>query len=245
MKSIVLKHKVLFIVLAAILLVAAGIAAGMGIMANTSLSKGANYISAEQAKTIALENVGVSSAKATFTKAKLDKDDNHSIYEIEFFSGVNEYELEIDARTGAVLEKKSEALNPQQAPGSAQSGAAGQPSSSASGQNSTAKAGSSGYIGIDRAKSIALKHAGISAANAVFTKAKLDTDDGIRTYEIEFVSGDREYEYEINASTGELLDVSNEYSDDYYYQHHTEDHGHRGAGAGVRAGNCPYPGCAL
>ncbi|MCI8648305.1 MAG: peptidase [Firmicutes bacterium] len=244
MKAMILKHKALFIVLGAIVLVAVGIAAGMGIMANTSLSKGANYISAEQAKTIALESVGVSPAKATFTKAKLDKDGNHSVYEIEFFSGVNEYELEIDARSGTVLEKKSEALNPQQMPDSAQGGAVDPSSAAASGSNSStgSNGGTSDYIGIERAKSIALKHAGISAAKATFTKAKLDTDDGVRTYEIEFLSGDREYEYEINAFTGELLDVSSEYNDDYY-QHHQENHGHHGTVMG--AGNCPYPGCDL
>ena len=55
------------------------------------------------------------------------------------------------------------------------------------------------------AKTIALNHAGVSASNAVFLHAKLDYDDGRRTYEVEFYSGSKEYDYEIDAATGEIL----------------------------------------
>ena len=60
-------------------------------------------------------------------------------------------------------------------------------------------------IGAGKAKTIALNHAGVSASNAVFLHAKLDYDDGRRTYEVEFYSGSKEYDYEIDAATGELL----------------------------------------
>ena len=59
------------------------------------------------------------------------------------------------------------------------------------------------------AKSAALKHAGLSASNVTFTKAKLD--DG--KYEIEFVSGSAEYEYEIDAATGSVLEYDVERSE--------------------------------
>lgn len=242
MKETLSKHKTPVIILAAILLIGIGIAVGMGIMAQTSAAKGSSYIGAERAKTVALESVGVSPSKATFTKAELDRENGTPIYEIEFFSGVNEYEFEIDARTGTVLEKKSEALSQeQQISASSQSGTSTLPK--ASSQSGGTQGSSSNFIGIDRAKAIALKHAGISSSDAVFTKAKLDTDDGIRTYEIEFVSGDREYEYEINAYTGELLDISSEYRDDYY-QHHEEGYRHHNPGAGMH-GCRQYRACDL
>lgn len=230
MKEVLSKHKTPVIILAAVLLVGIGIAAGMGIMSNMSLSKGGSYIGTEEARTICLQSVGVSPSKATFTKCELDGEDGRAIYEIEFFSGVNQYEFEVDARKGTILEKKSEALSGiQPSDGSAREA---QAPSASSGQQADAGGASSSYIGTDRAKAIALEHAGISSSDAVFTKAKLDTDDGIRTYEIEFVSGDREYEYEINASTGELLDFSSEYRDDYYRHHQEdhEDHDHHGTG---------------
>lgn len=57
----------------------------------------------------------------------------------------------------------------------------------------------------DRAKEIALSHAGLAEANVTFVTAKLDTEDGKQEYEIEFYSGNTEYDYDIDASTGEIL----------------------------------------
>ena len=38
-----------------------------------------------------------------------------------------------------------------------------------------------------------------------FFKAKLDRDDGRRVYDVEFYSGSREYDYEIDAATGDIV----------------------------------------
>lgn len=46
---------------------------------------------------------------------------------------------------------------------------------------------------------MALAHAGVKTADATFTKTKLDEGK----YEIEFVSGNIEYEYDIDAQTAE------------------------------------------
>lgn len=66
-------------------------------------------------------------------------------------------------------------------------------------------------ISADRAKQIALSHAGVSGAS--FTKVKLDTDDGVRVYEIEFKVGSVEYEYDIDASSGAIISSSSEIDD--------------------------------
>ncbi|WP_314874899.1 PepSY domain-containing protein [Stomatobaculum longum] len=65
-----------------------------------------------------------------------------------------------------------------------------------------------GFIGVDRAKSIALGHAGVSASSVAFSKAKLDDDDGRGVYEIEFYVGNTEYDYEIDAHSGAILEAS-------------------------------------
>ena len=44
-------------------------------------------------------------------------------------------------------------------------------------------------------------------------KAERDRDNGVTVYEVEFKAGGYEYEYEINASTGEILGHSREYDD--------------------------------
>ena len=56
-------------------------------------------------------------------------------------------------------------------------------------------AANSSYIGLEKAKSIALKDAGVSGVT--FVKAKLDSDDGVRVYDIEFYKDNVEYDYEI------------------------------------------------
>ena len=63
---------------------------------------------------------------------------------------------------------------------------------------------SGSYIGVDKAKEIALADAGVNAADAVFLKARLDRDDGLVEYEVEFYSGSKEYDYYIDALTGTI-----------------------------------------
>ena len=71
----------------------------------------------------------------------------------------------------------------------------------------------SNYITADRAKEIALEHAGISASNAVFVKAGLDWDDGRVTYEVEFYANNTEYDYEIDPASGKVLSYDREWDD--------------------------------
>ncbi len=66
---------------------------------------------------------------------------------------------------------------------------------------------------MDKAKTIAFNHAGVNAKNVYVKKAKLDYDDGRVKYEIEFYAGVREYEYEIDATSGAILEYDIEYRD--------------------------------
>jgi len=61
------------------------------------------------------------------------------------------------------------------------------------------------YISVDKAKTIALKQAGLTPSMATFGKAVLKKDDGKVIYEIEFFTSSNEYEYEIDAYTGAIL----------------------------------------
>ena len=64
-------------------------------------SASGNYISADRAKQIALNDAGVKEANAVFLRANLDWDDGRMKYEVEFYSGTNEYDYDIDAVTGS------------------------------------------------------------------------------------------------------------------------------------------------
>ena len=65
-------------------------------------------------------------------------------------------------------------------------------------------------ISLQKAKEIALVHAGLSADQVSFYKAELDRDDGRYVYEIEFIYDNFDYEYEIDAVSGKITDSEKE-----------------------------------
>lgn len=67
------------------------------------------------------------------------------------------------------------------------------------------------YIGKDKALEIALSDAGVSSVT--WSEVEMDYDDGFMTYEVEFTYNNREYDYEINAITGDVLESNREYDD--------------------------------
>ena len=54
----------------------------------------------------------------------------------------------------------------------------------------------------------------MSADLAVVREAKLDTEDGVLVYEIEFEAGGYEYEYDIDAASGAVVKFEKERDDD-------------------------------
>ena len=65
-------------------------------------------------------------------------------------------------------------------------------------------------IGEAKAKEIALQDAGVSESDISRFQSSKDRDDGKTLYEIQFASDNTEYEYEINAKDGEILNYSTE-----------------------------------
>lgn len=69
-------------------------------------------------------------------------------------------------------------------------------------------------IGMDAAKNIALAKAGLTEQDGSWKKEKRDREDGMIVYELEFVSGNKEYEFEINAHNGIILEYQQDTIDD-------------------------------
>ena len=61
-------------------------------------------LTVEQAKQVALDYAGVKAADATFTKAHRDYDNGREVYEIEFYVGTTEYDMDVDVLTGKVTD---------------------------------------------------------------------------------------------------------------------------------------------
>ncbi len=156
---------------------------------STQQSARTDGITLEKAKEIALRAAGVSSADAQFTKGKLETDDGRMFYEVDFYAGGYEYDYKI-AMDGRVLEAEKEKR-----------------------QEYNSTTASDNLIGVDKAKQIALSHSGAPADGVYFEKAKLEMDDGRTYYEIEFRYGVEEYEYDIDAVTGEILSFDRDTDD--------------------------------
>ena len=154
----------------------------------------APYVGEEKAKSIALKHAGVSTSQVTFIKAHLDREDGRMVYDIEFYSGNTEYDYEIDAVNGSIQSYDRDIENY----------TVPQPTTVPKPTTQPATTTAPQYIGEEKAKSIALKHAGVSASQVTFIKAHLDREDGHTVYDIEFYSGNTEYDYEIDAVNGDI-----------------------------------------
>ena len=181
-------------------------------------ASGSGDIGSDAALQAALAHAGVAQADATGVRVEREYDDGLLVYDVDFYAGSVEYDYEIAGADGTVLHSSEERY------GSAGGNSAGPTTGgtttggnttggNASGGNTTGGNASGGDIGADRAQSIALGHAGLAAGDVYGLKTERDRDNGVTVYEVEFKAGGYEYDYEINASTGEILGHSREYDD--------------------------------
>lgn len=164
-----------------------------GSSANTS-----SFIGESAAKAAALNHAGVSESSTKYCNAWLEYDDGRAeCYEVEFMAGNTRYEYKIALTSATVLESERESYGG--------SGSSGQSTGQSGSQTSGGSGTSSTDIGAEKAKSIALNHAGVSASQTSEMKVEQDWDDGVLEYEVEFKAGGVEYEYTIHGGTGQIL----------------------------------------
>ncbi|HIQ75841.1 MAG TPA: PepSY domain-containing protein [Candidatus Faecousia excrementipullorum] len=147
---------------------------------------GTTDIGTEKAKSIALEAAGVTASQVRNLRVERDYDDGQLEYEIEFYVGSTEYDYVISGVDGTILEQDVE-----QEGGSHTT----QPTQPSTGSD----------IGAEKAKSIALSHAGFTASQVQRLKVEKDYDDGRLEYEVEFYAGSTEYDYTISGTDGTIL----------------------------------------
>lgn len=195
---------------------------GLGVLAAGSVAVTGsvarnNAIGNIAAEDIALKDAGIAYSDARIRRTEFDFDNGQYVYEIEFSSGVVEYDYTIKASDGTILWRDSELMDgyvanadqnqPQTPPAANTQQQEQQPQtqqqSPAAPQANTSN---TAYISVDEAKNIALGQAGLSASDVNFVKTKLENDDGRAEYEIEFYSGTTEYDYTIDAVTGTVLE---------------------------------------
>ena len=159
------------------------------------------------------EKAAIKEAGGGFVKdIDLERKNGNYYYEIELIKDNVEYDYIVDAKTGKVtLEHEHDSYfdyddddwdddddhyNPGTTGGN--TGTSGN-SGSTSGNNSGSN---NGLISVEKAKSIVLA----KIPGATIVKIHLEKDDGIYIYEGEARLGNYEYDFEINASSGVIID---------------------------------------
>ena len=148
-------------------------------------------IGKEAAACAAEQYAGTTALDSVTAEVDPELDESPAHYEVELHTAWGEFEYLVDAYTGKVLSGQKNLLT-----------AASTPSET---MKPTAPSGAVQDIGHAKAKSIALNHAGVSENEAYDMEIELDDEDGTLVYEVEFKSGNMEYDYEINAASGAIL----------------------------------------
>ncbi len=192
-------------------------------------------IGKDEARDIALEDAGFSRSDTSRLRTGLEYDDGYFEYDVEFYVDGVEYEYVIDGEDGGIIKRdidgkrQSAAPNvtttaPEQAAAPAETTAETSaeattpqvttaPQAVPTGTETTAEttttAATTG-ITEDDAKDIAVKDAGVDMAAVMFTKVKVDYEDGIKVYEVDFYTANTEYDYEIAVADGAIVKKSHE-----------------------------------
>ena len=152
-------------------------------------------IGMERALEIALLTCGQSADQLTKQEVDAELDEVPAHYEVELHTAWGEFEYLVDAYTGKVLSGQKDLLTVVSASNEMAKPSGQKPAPSEAAQS----------IGYAKAKSIALNHAGVSESKAYDMDIELDDEDGTLVYEVEFKSGNMEYDYEIDAASGTIL----------------------------------------
>jgi len=211
-----MKKKILFAVLAAVL-VTAGCA---------QKQVKVEYIGEEKAKAAALEAAGLQPGEVSFQAANLNERNGIDYYGVDFTAEGKEYSCDVDALTGKLIQINfsEEKSKPEELPPVSEEPIMIKDIQGEEAENTKPEKQQEGQqIGEEAAKTIALEHAGVKADQVKFVKTGLDRDDGFLVYDIEFYSNNyKEYDYDIDAYTGEILSFDH---DAEYYERKAEVRG--------------------
>lgn len=174
-------------------------------------TEAAGLLTIEEAKAKALVDAGLVGVQVTFTKSKLDYDNGRQVYEIEFYTQDYEYDYEIDAATGEILDfdcdkrAGSHTGNITNVP--ADNGTAQPVNGGTDAVVTPAASDDSKIAGItmEQAKELVLKWIPGATEKDIW-KFKTDYDDGRTEYEIKVLFNNAEYKFEIDASTGKVIE---------------------------------------
>ena len=181
---------------------------------NTASTSNTGLLTYEQAKTKASELNGGNTA---IKSCELDKDNGVFYYDVDFLNGS---EVKLNAKTGELISKEpakttnnnqssqnSQSANNNNQSSQSASKAPATTNSNSGSSNSSNNSGSSGKISEAKVREIVQA----KVPGATILEIELDYDDGILVYEVESYKGVYEYDFEINAASGVILDFDKDH----------------------------------
>lgn len=207
---------------------AAVLLAGAAIGVFTGCGNGGSDIGRDAALEAALNDAGVSESDTSRLQVSEERDDGRKIYEIRFDVGQTEYDYEILASDGQVISSDIDssreasagnagtgAQSTTQTDGTGQSTAqddAAQQNTEQAGnaQNQQSGAANNAEVAVSLEEASALALEKVPGATENDLRIELDYDDGRYRYEGDIIYQQVEYDFEINADTGEVIEWSEE-----------------------------------
>ena len=162
------------------------------------------FISENEVRDIVSDNMSVNSDDLYFESIDFEMD--KSVYEVEVYYQNRDYEYKIDAKDGKIIytdykidnnitDNNGNNNNNNNSNGNA-NGTIG---------NETNVPNNNASITVDEAKNIALTNANLTEDAISLLRTEQEYENGVLVYEIDFTHGDYEYDYKINATTGDII----------------------------------------
>lgn len=204
------------------LLAGCGSAGGSASQPQTSAEAGTRDIGSSQAADIAFSDAGTEESGVSHLLVSREEENGTLYYQIEFTvpdDGQREYRYEIQAENGTILSKEVTADSAGASVPESTPEPSGAPAATASPTPTAAPAPSTpavqetddGILSFEEAKQLALER--VPGASDRNIELELDHDDGFILYEGEIHYQNMEYEFEIDASTGNFIKWSADYHD--------------------------------
>ena len=160
------------------------------------------FISKKEVKDIVVDDMNVSSNDVYFESIDLELDKNY--YEVELYYQNNDYEYKVDAKSGKVIYNDFNVTNNSNNNGLGNSNSNSNSNGNGNGNNNSNNAGNA-KISLQEARNIALTHANLDISVVSMVKCESEYDNGVLVYEIDFTYNNYEYDYKVDANTGEII----------------------------------------
>ena len=158
----------------------------------TGSNSGTQDIGEDAALQAALEAAGISEADASRVRVSMDRDDGRVVYDVRFDVDQTEYDYEVLASDGQIVSSDVERRDDDGY------------------DDDDRSRGSNADVAVSREEAIDIALAKVSGATENDIRIELDHDDGSYKYEGDIIYERVEYDFEIDANSGDILEWSEE-----------------------------------